>query len=137
MLTCKIVKIQSPAYLCSASACAGKAGSNFNPMCQTIFLSRKGSTVISQCRECKTLNIWQHNLLLSFSPGQFKAFKEFTQLLDTPECTFPFPDGEERLVLRTPHTDISFTFSMDEWEDFQAAMEEAEYMQGVYELLYH
>ena len=106
-------------------------------MCQTIVLSRKGSVVISQCMECKILNLWLRNLLLNFTPAQFKMFKEFTSGMDVEESLFPFPDGEERLVLRTPHTDISFTFSMTEWEDFQAAMDEAEYMQGVYDLMYH
>ena|ERR1700744_2246984 len=104
-------------------------------MCQTQILSHKGAVVISQCMECKTLNIWHHNFLLTFSLEQFKSFKHFTRLLDVEEYTFPFPDGEERLVLCTPHSDISFTFSFDEWETFQAAMEEAEYMQGVYDLL--
>jgi hypothetical protein len=104
-------------------------------MCQSQILSRKGPVVVSQCLECKTLNIWHHNLLLTFTPGQFKAFKDFTAMLDVPDCTFPFPDGEERFVLRTPHIDISFTFSLDEWGDFQAAMEEAEYMQDIYNLL--
>ncbi len=106
-------------------------------MCQTIVLSKKGPATISQCMECKTLTVWLRHLLLNFSPAQFRSFKEFTSKLDVEESLFPFPDGEERLVLRTPHADICFTFSLAEWEDFQAAMEEAEYMQGVYELMYH
>jgi len=106
-------------------------------MCQTIVLCRKGPIVISQCMECKILNIWLRNLLLNFTPGQFKMFKDFTSKLDVEESMFPFPDGEERLVLRTPHSDICFTFSIHEWEDFQMAMEEAEYMQQVYQLIHH
>ncbi|WP_158992584.1 DUF6686 family protein [Mucilaginibacter sp. L196] len=104
-------------------------------MCKTIVLSRKCATVISQCMECKIMNIWLRNLLLNFTPEQFKMFKNFTSGLDVEESMFPFPDGEDRLVLRTPHSDICFTFSLTEWEDFQAAMEEAEYMQGVYTLI--
>lgn len=104
-------------------------------MCQSQILSRTGPVIISQCMECKTLNIWLRNLLLNFTPEQFRAFKLFTAELDTSECTFPFPDGEDRLVLRTPNNDICFAFSLDEWEDFQAAMEEAAYMQSVYALI--
>jgi hypothetical protein len=104
-------------------------------MCKNHILSERGPVIISQCRECKTLNIWLHNLLLSFTPEKFRAFKNFTAGLDVAECTFPFPDGENRLVLRTPDNDICFTFSIDEWVDFQAAMEEAEYMQDVYALI--
>ena len=80
------------------------------------------------------LGIWHHNLLLTFSPGQFHSFKDFTTKLDMVEAMFPFPDGEERFVLRTPTNDISLAFSLNEWEDFQTAMEEAEYMMGIYDI---
>jgi len=105
-------------------------------MCQTIVLSRKGSAVISQCMECKILTIWLRNLLLNFSPEQFRAFKEFTSNLDIHESMFPFPDGDKRLVLRTPHSDICITFSINEWEDFHEGMEEAAYMQNIYQMMY-
>lgn len=85
--------------------------------------------------ECGVLTLWLHNLLLNFSPVQFKTFKNFTAKLDVEQSLFPFPDGEERLVLRTPHNDICMTFSIDEWENFQQAMEEAEYMMQVYQLI--
>ena len=106
-------------------------------MCQTLILSRKGSVIINQCMECKILNIWLRNLLLNFTPEQFKMFNDFTSRLDIEESMFPFPDGEDRLILRTPHSDICFTFSITEWDDFQMAMEEAEYMQQVYRLINH
>ncbi len=105
-------------------------------MCQSIFLSQRGNTLISQCMECKVMNIWVRNLLLNFAPDQFKMFKEFTSALDVEESMFPFPDGEDRLVLRTPHSDICFAFNLPEWDDFQAAMDEAEYMISVYDLIH-
>ncbi len=114
---------------------AGAAGANSPLMCQHTILSQKGQTVISQCPECRTLSIWQHNLLLNFSAQQFRSFKHFTAGLDAADALFPFPGGEERLVLRTPNSDICLTFSTEEWEDFQAAMEEAEYMSSVYDLI--
>jgi hypothetical protein len=55
--------------------------------------------------------------------------------LDIEQFTVAFPDGESRLILRTPNTDINFIFTLDEWENLNVAMEEAEYMQGVYELI--
>ena len=75
------------------------------------------------------------SLLLNFSPEQFRSFKNFTAKLEVEQSLFPFPDGEERLVLRTPHSDICMVFSLDEWEQFQQAMEEAEYMMQIYELV--
>jgi hypothetical protein len=104
-------------------------------MCQTQVLSRKGNITISQCMECKILTLWLHHLLLNFSPEQFNTFMDFTSKLDVEQSLFPFPDGEERLVLRTPHQDICFSFTLDEWDNFQVAMEEASYMKDIYQLI--
>jgi len=104
-------------------------------MCQTHTLSHKGKTVISQCKECGVLNIWHNNLLLCFSPEQFKSFKNFTAELHTEEHSYAFPDGGERLILCTPNRDINFAFTLNEWEDFNAALEESLYMQEVYQII--
>jgi hypothetical protein len=104
-------------------------------MCQSTVLTQKGAAIISQCMDCKLITIWHHNLLLNFTPGQFKAFKDFTINLDQADYFFHFPDGDERLVLRTPNNDICFAFTEEEWDNFRVAMEEAEYMQDVYDLL--
>ncbi|GAB3936228.1 DUF6686 family protein [Mucilaginibacter myungsuensis] len=104
-------------------------------MCDTHTLSFKGKTIISQCKECNIINIWHDNLLLCFSPPQFKAFKDFTAELDQAERSYSFPDGEERLILCTPNRDINFAFTMDEWVNFNDAMDEALYMQEVYQLI--
>ena len=98
---------------------------NLKIMCQHQILSQKGQTIISQCPDCKGVNIWQHNLLLSFLPDHFLAFKAFTSQLDSAEAFFPFPDGEDRFVLRMPNSDISFAFTEEEWETFNLAMDEA------------
>ncbi|AMR34298.1 hypothetical protein A0256_24015 [Mucilaginibacter sp. PAMC 26640] len=104
-------------------------------MCDAKILSQKGAAVISRCAECQCIFIWNRNLILSFTPGQFTEFKEFSADLDFVKNSFPFPDGQERIVMRTPTNDIQFTFTIDEWEDFQAAMDEAAYMQEVYALV--
>ena len=85
--------------------------------------------------ECQKLSLWMRSLLLNFSREQFRSFKNFTTKLEVEHSLFPFPDGEERLVLRTQHSDICMVFTLDEWEQFQQAMEEAEYMMQVYELM--
>lgn len=104
-------------------------------MCETIVLSRIGAATISQCMDCRKLTLWMRGLMLNFSPEQFRSFKNFTSKLEVEQSLFPFPDGEDRLVLRTPHADICMVFSLEEWEQFQQAMEEAEYMMQVYELM--
>lgn len=104
-------------------------------MCDSKVISQKGVSVISRCAECRCIFIWNNNLILSFSPEQFTAFKDFSAELDFAEHMHAFPDGQDRLVMRTPVNDVQFTFTMDEWEDFQAAMDEAVYMQEIYALM--
>lgn len=86
--------------------------------------------------ECKALTLWHRNVVLNFTPAQFNIFKDFTERLDVQDCLFPFPDGEERLILRTPNTDISFAFTTDEWNNFHLSMGEAAYMQSIYKIIY-
>jgi hypothetical protein len=104
-------------------------------MCDAKVLSQVGASVISRCQECRCIFIWNNNLILSFSPEQFVQFRDFTVELDFNQHSFPFPDGQERVVMRTPVSDVQFTFNTDEWEDFHAAMDEAIYMQEVYSLM--
>lgn len=107
-------------------------------MCQSIILSKKGKTTISYCLQCKSTHIWHNNLILQFSRTRFLAFKKYvTSAGFDEECFLPFPDGEDRLVLHTPNSDINFTFTEEEWECFYAAMEETVYLQEVYELIHH
>lgn len=104
-------------------------------MCETRILTQRGSTVISDCRECGMVNLWHQNLMLCFTPEQFHSFQNFAKELEFDDRSFPFPDGSERLVLCTPHNDINFVFGEDEWEGFNAAMLEALYLLDVYKTL--
>ncbi|WP_110587374.1 DUF6686 family protein [Mucilaginibacter sp. Mucisp86] len=104
-------------------------------MCDAKILSQKGTSVVSRCSECQCLFIWHHNLILSFTPDQFIQFKNFAIDLDFGDHSFPFPDGQERVVMRTPVNDIQLTFTVDEWEDFHASMDEAIYMQEIYAMV--
>ena len=104
-------------------------------MCDAKILSQKGSTVISRCSDCRGLFIWNNNLVLNFNPEQFYRFSNFTRDLVIDDYTLPFPDGNDRIVMRTPATDINFTFTPNEWQDFNAAMEEANHMLAIYDLM--
>jgi hypothetical protein len=84
--------------------------------------------------QCRCVFIWNHSLILSFRQS-IRQFREFATELDFTGHSFPFPDGQERVVMRTPTNDIQFTFTADEWEDFHAAMDEAAHMQEVYALM--
>jgi hypothetical protein len=41
----------------------------------------------------------------------------------------------DRAVLKTPVDHINFTFTLEEWEDLKDAMDEAMYMQKVFDLI--
>jgi hypothetical protein len=104
-------------------------------MCDAKVLSHKGAAVISRCADCRGLFIWNNNLVLNFTPTQFCKFRAFTHDLDIDEYTLPFPDGLDRVVMRTPSSDINLTFTPEEWHDFNEAMEEATHMLTVYDLM--
>ncbi len=104
-------------------------------MCDAKTLSHKGRVMISQCVDCKTINIWCNNLIFNFTVEQFTSFKKFTEDLDFDERSLPFPDQQDRVVLKTPIDHVNFTFTLDEWDDFHEAMNEAYYMQQVLALI--
>jgi hypothetical protein len=104
-------------------------------MCEAKNLSKKGMSIVSQCPESKLISIWHNNLILNFTPRQFNNFRTVAQKFDFDERSRPFPDNQVRAVLKTPVDHVNFTFTVDEWEDFLDAMDEAFYMQQVLELI--
>lgn len=103
-------------------------------MCDARVISQKGATVVSRCAGCNCLFVWNHNLVLNFTGDQFTQFRNFIADLEPDDHTFPFPDGSHRLVMRTPVNDIQLTFTLDEWGDLNAAMEEASQMRAILDL---
>ncbi|MFD1628711.1 DUF6686 family protein [Pseudopedobacter beijingensis] len=103
-------------------------------MCPTILLSQKDQTVISYCPECKRTYIWHKSLMLTFENKQFLAFKKYIKNSD--HTFLAFPDDEERILISTQHSQVNLIFSENEWTCFLTAIEEAEYMHEVYQLLY-
>lgn len=104
-------------------------------MCETTILAKHAATVISYCKCCDSLYVWHNNIMLCFDVEQFKAFKKFTEHWDYEDMTHDFPDGEERIIMRTPNRDVNFTFTLEEWEHFKHAMDEALYMREIYDMI--
>lgn len=104
-------------------------------MCDAKIISHKGAAVVSRCSECRCIFLWHQNLVLNFTPEQFVQFKNFTDEMEFDNHTFPFPDGQERVVMRTPANDLQLTFTPEEWENMHEAMEEAIHMQEVYSIV--
>ncbi len=104
-------------------------------MCDARVISQKGTAVISRCSECRCIYMWHHNLVMNFTPVKFTQFRDFIVEMNFGDHSFPFPDGQERVIMRTPADDLQLTFTTDEWEDIHAAIEEAFYMQEVYSIM--
>lgn len=104
-------------------------------MCQIRVLSSKKQAVISHCIHCKMVLVWHQNLLLNFTPEEFLSFRNMIFKLDYYDCCVEFNDGEERAIIRTPNHDICFAFNYEEWENLRDAIEEAVYMNEVYQLM--
>jgi len=80
--------------------------------------------------------VWQKSYVLTFSAVQFQFFLEEIRAKVGHEEFLSFPDDEERMFLPTPAPEILFTFTKEEWYNFTAALEEANYMREVYQLLH-
>lgn len=104
-------------------------------MCKTELLSIHGDTIINGCPLCQSYYLWHQNLMLSLDQ---KAFQDLAHMMDhlyKRDQYLDFPDGNQRVVLETPHADIRFIFTKEELITFRKAMEEARYMLEVYQLM--
>ena len=55
--------------------------------------------------------------------------------MDFEDCSFHFRDNISMIIIKTPKPEISFTFTEEKWDDFNQAIDEAAYMQQVYDLM--
>lgn len=106
-------------------------------MCKTLVLAQNENITIAQCCNCKILNIWRSGILMNFSFEQFHVFYKATERLEFDNYLENRPDGKEVVILSTPFPDISLVFTREEWHEFFEKMEEASYMQRVYELVHN
>lgn len=104
-------------------------------MCQTIVLSTAEESAVSHCPACHVMYLWNKNLLLNFSEEDFINFKTMLEEYKTDESGIPFPDKQERILLHTPHQDISFAFRKGEMTQLLKLLNDALLMKQVYSLL--
>lgn len=91
--------------------------------------------MVSRCVSCGIIYLWHKNLLITYSNKEFSNFKSVMDQLYFEECSVGFPDGQERIIVRTPYKNISFSFDLREWLEFRDMIDEASYMNDVYSLL--
>ncbi|SEB09672.1 hypothetical protein [Pedobacter hartonius] len=105
-------------------------------MCTPTVIARKGNIAVTQCVNCKMVNIWNKSILISFTFSQFSSFVDVTSELEFDDYLESSPGGEEIVVLATPYPDISLVFTREEWYNFFAALAEATYMQEIYRMVH-
>jgi len=106
-------------------------------MCKATVIARKGKISVTQCVNCKVVNIWNNTVLISFSFEQFHAFIGATKNLQFDDYLEISPDDVEIVVLATPSPDFNLVFNRHQWHDFFGALHEAAYMQEIYKMVHH
>lgn len=104
-------------------------------MCKPTIISREGDVSVTHCMDCKIVNIWNRNVLITFSFEQFDAFVNSTRGLQFDDYIEHHPDGLEVVILASPSPDISLVFTRVEWHEFFAALHQAVYMQQIYQMV--
>ncbi len=106
--------------------------------CQRLkVLSSYDSGFVGVCEDCDVIHLSYNNLMINFSLSEFTSFRRMVKSILTDECLVPFPDGSERVILRTPFEGVCFTFLPDEALELTNLVDEAFYMREIYDLIHH
>lgn len=105
-------------------------------MCKKTVIAQIKSVTITQCVNCKVVNIWKTGLLMKFTFEQFDEFAKIASRIEFDNYLEYAPDGTEIVILSTPCNDICLMFTREELYHFSNAIDEAIYMQNVYRLVY-
>ncbi|SHE75894.1 hypothetical protein [Pedobacter caeni] len=105
-------------------------------MCNPIVISREGDVSVTQCANCKVINIWNRNALMTFSFDEFYKFIEATKDLIFDDYIENNPDGIEVVIFPSPLVDISLVFTRVEWHEFFSALNQAAYMLQIYQMVH-
>lgn len=106
-------------------------------MCKKTIIAQRNSVTITQCTNCKTVNISKKSILMRFTFDQFDEFSRIARRIEFDNYLEYAPDGTEVVLLSTPCNDICLMFTREELSDFANAIEEAVFMQNVYQLVHH
>ena len=80
---------------------------------------------VARCTTCGRIGLYYKNILLGFNPADFHAFTRSIHAVTFDKSAVDFPDGQKHLVMNTCHKDIQFTFTREEFEEFQDLLQQA------------
>ncbi|RZK43178.1 MAG: hypothetical protein EOO90_04225 [Pedobacter sp.] len=105
-------------------------------MCKKTIIAKRKEVTITQCVNCNVVNIWKTGLLMRFTGEQFVEFLAIARKIEFDDYSERTPSGKEVVILSTPCNDMCLMFTREELLDFTAAMEEAQYMRSIYQLVH-
>lgn len=105
-------------------------------MCKKTIIAQRNNVTITQCVNCKVVNIWKRGMLMRFTFEQFEEFAKIASKIEFDNYLEYAPDGTEIVILSTPCNDICLMFTREELYNFSNAIDEAVYMQNVYRLVH-
>ena len=105
-------------------------------MCKKTIIAQRNNITITQCVNCKVVNIWKRGMLMRFTFEQFEEFAKIASQIEFDNYLEYAPEGTEIVILSTPCNDICLMFTREELHNFSNAIDEAVYMQNVYRLVH-
>lgn len=105
-------------------------------MCQKTIIAQRSEVMITQCANCKVVNIWKTGLLMRFTFEQFDEFAQIATQIKFDDYLEHAPNGKKVVILSTPCKDICLMFTRQELFEFSAALDEAIFMKNVYRLVH-
>lgn len=79
---------------------------------------------ITQCTSCKQIALHFQNILVNFTLKEFKSFQEIIGRVDFDKSCLHLSDEPSRIIIKTCHANIRFTFNKEEFVLFQAAIQQ-------------
>lgn len=91
---------------------------------------------LTMCSSCKRIGLYYKNILSGFDPAQFSGFAESVINISFQKYAVPFPpQGDLRIVLKTCHEDIQFSFNSEEYIELKNSLQEAQLLIEVEKVL--
>ena len=104
-------------------------------MCQLRILGRKGNCCIMECVDCRNVYLLYKDVSVTITSYALKRMADCVQQIEFGDYCVEMQDGQQRIVVNTPHPHVHFNLSDEDFESLKIALWESACMQEVYELL--
>lgn len=98
-------------------------------------LSQRESGFVGTNERYDFIHVYFKNLMLNFSLAEFVSFRSMTKDLIFDDCLVALPNGDDKVILRTPFEGINFAFDRLEMHNLVEVLDEAYYMREIHVLL--